>query len=120
MGQTPEKGQMSIRKLKLEVRKSLSRCGFPLPIEEIARLHLISGHSPLVVTAVSEAEIEKKKIGWKPWEVAFLKSHTYLSNEELAFLLRRGQESIKGKKFCLKKAEQKESKGGQENGDPQM
>jgi hypothetical protein len=100
-----QKERPSIRLVRREVRKSLSRSGFPLPVTEIARIHRVTGESPLVIVAVSEAEFEKKKVAWRPWEEAFLKSHMDLPNEELAKILKRGPDSVKGKKFCLRRKE---------------
>jgi thymidylate synthase len=100
-----QKQRASIKVVRREVRKSLSRSGFPLPVTEIVRIHRVTGETPLVIVAISEAEFEKKKVAWRPWEEAYLKAHMDLPNEVLAKVLKRGPDSVKGKKFCLRKKE---------------
>lgn len=93
---------MSIKELRREVRAELTRWGYPLPPFIIAQLSIKHGEAPLVVVTIASVDwCDPKKLPWKPWEIAYLKSHLDLTDREIAEKLGRSVESVRGQRVKL-------------------
>jgi len=90
--------------VKRLVRKHLSRgASPPLPAWVISEIHKQTGETPHVIDLIAEIELEAvRKYTWQPWEVAFLVAHyKELSDQEMAELLHRSEEAVRGKRISM-------------------